>query len=99
MEKNRKKAEKTDALKPYEAFDRRRKLLAALMLFTGFTLIIYLFYTFFFTDDGTQQIFASLWAFVYILGVEPARDLGEEPGRADVHTIAVEQRELAGYFI
>lgn len=69
MEKNRKKAEKTDALKPYEAFDRRMKLLAALMLFTGFILIIYLFYTFFFTDDGIQQFFASLWAFIYILGI------------------------------
>ena len=55
MEKNRKKAEKTDALKPYEAFDRRRKLVAALMLLTCFILLIYLFYTLFFTDDGIQQ--------------------------------------------
>ena len=69
MEKNRKKAERADALKRYKTFERRIKLLTALMLFTCFILLAYLFYTLFFTDDGIQQIFASLWAFVYIVGI------------------------------
>lgn len=68
MKKDPKK-ESAEATKRYEAFERQRKLLAVLMLLTCFILFIYLIYSIFFTDDGIHQLFASLWFFVYILGI------------------------------